>query len=396
MNRAGMNRAGRALDHRAATAVVLAIAVALVTLLLTGCAGDTSSDAQVLQIGVVAPFSGDYESLGRSVRDSVLLAAEAWNRQGGVLGFEIQVVLEDSACDYQGGREAAEAAIDLGAPFLIGAVCAGASEGVAQVATSSGVLQITPGSVNLDLTLDAEGVVRDLVYRIPSVDDDQGAVAARFALEQLGDKTAAVLYAEESVYGSVLAEAFVRAFEDGEGDVVKVQSYDQNTDLFFEALDAVREESPDVLYLPGYYDVINILVAQARQFGLLMPILGSDGWHSPGLDLTVTNGAYFTTHYLAEEPRGALQNWIRLYQTRYLVPPDALATMSYDAANLLFSAIEAAGTTDPVLVAQTMGAMVYEGVSGPITFDENHNPIRPLIVVRSDPAGLVYQGRFEP
>ncbi len=383
-----MDRVGRALGYRAA--------IAMAAVLLTGCAGDAAGDAMVLQIGVVAPFSGDYESLGRSVRDSVLLAAEAWNQQGGVLGFEVQVVLEDSSCGYQGGREAAEAAIDAGAPFLIGAVCAGASEGVAQVATNSGVLQITPGSVNLDLTLDAEGVVRDLVYRIPSVDDDQGAVAARFALEQLGDRTAAVLYAEGSVYGSVLAEAFVRAFEDGEGDVVKVQSYDQNTELFFDTLDAVREESPDVLYLPGYYDVINILVAQARQFGLLMPILGSDGWHAPGLDLTVTNGAYFTTHYLVEEPRGVLQNWIRLYQTRYLVPPDALATMSYDAANLLFSAIEAAGTTDPVLVAQTMGATVYEGVSGPITFDENHNPIRPLIVVRSDPAGLVYQGRFEP
>jgi len=393
-----MDRAGRALGYRAATAVAMSIAtaVAVATVLLTGCAGDGSSDAQVLQIGVVAPFSGDYESLGRSVRDSVLLAAEAWNRQGGVLGFEVQVVLEDSACDYQGGREAAEAAIDAGAPFLIGAVCASASEGVAQVATSSGVLQITPGSVNLDLTLDAEGKVRDLVYRIPSVDDDQGAVAARFALERLGDKTAAVLYAEGSSYGSALAQAFVRAFEDGEGDVVKVQSYNQNTDLYFESLDAVREESPDVLYLPGYSDVINILVAQARQFGLLMPILGSDGWHAPGLDLEVTSGAYFTTHYLAEEPRGVVRSWVQLYQARYLAPPDALATMSYDAANLLFSAIMTAGTTDPVLVAQTMGTMVYEGVSGTITFDENHNPVRPLIVVRSDPAGLVYQGRFDP
>jgi len=385
-----MNRAGRALGYRAATAVTM------VAVLLTGCVGDASSDTQVLQIGVIGPFSGDYESLGRSVRDGVLLAAEAWNQQGGVLGFEVQVVLEDSACDYQGGRAAAEAAIDAGAPFLIGAVCAGASEGVAQVATRSGVLQITPGSVNLDLTLDADEEVRDLVYRIPSVDDDQGAVAARFALEQLGHETAAVLYAADSTYGSALVRAFVRVFEEGEGDVVKVQSYDRNAELFFEALDAVRQESPDVLYLPGYYDVINILVAQARQFGLLMPIIGSDGWHAPGLDLTVASGAYFTTHYLLEEPRGVLQNWIRLYQARYLVPPDALATMSYDAANLLFSSIEAAGTTDPVLVAQAMGAMVYEGVSGPIVFDESHNPVRPLIVVRADPEGLVYQGRFEP
>jgi branched-chain amino acid transport system substrate-binding protein len=391
-----MNRAGRAHGHRSATAGALAITIVMVGLVLTGCAGDAAGDAQILRIGVVAPFSGDYESLGRSVRDSVLLAAEAWNQQGGVLGFEVQVVLEDSACDYQGGREAAEAAIDEGAPFLIGAVCAGASEGVAQVATRSGALQITPGSVNLDLTLDVAGEVRDLVYRIPSVDDDQGAVAARFALEQLGDKTAAVLYAEESAYGSALAQAFVRAFEAGEGDVVKVATYDQNAELFFEALDGVREQSPDVLYLPGYYDVINNLVAQARQFGLLMPILGSDGWHAPGLDLTVTDGAYYTIHYLAEEPRGVLQNWVQLYQTRYLVPPDALATMSYDAANLLFSSIEVAGTTDPVLVAQAMGAMVYEGVLGTIVFDENHNPIRSLIVMRADPEGLVYQGRFEP
>jgi len=391
-----MNRLAGALGPRAAGAVVAAIAGALGALLLTGCAGDAAGDAQVLQIGVVAPFSGDYESLGRSVRDSVLLAAEAWNRQGGVLGFEVQVVLEDSACDYQGGRTAAAAAIDAGAPFVIGAVCAGASEGVAQVATSAGVLQITPGSVNLDLTLDVEGEVRDLVYRIPSVDDDQGAVAARFALEQLGDKSAAVLYAEESVYGSALAHSFVRAFEAGEGEVVEITTYNQNAELFFEVLDGVREQSPDVLYLPGYYDVINVLVAQARQFGLLMPILGSDGWHAPGLDLTVTDGAYFTTHYLAEEPRGKVRSWVQLYQTRYLVPPDALATMSYDAANLLFSAIETAGTTDPVLVAQTMGTMEFEGVSGTIVFDENHNPVRPLIVMRADPAGLVYQGRFEP
>ncbi len=217
-----MNRAGRALGYRAATAVTMAISVAvaisvaMVAVLLTGCLGDASSDTQVLQIGVIGPFSGHYESLGRSVRDGVLLAAEAWNQQGGVLGFEVQVVLEDSACDYQGGRAAADAAIDAGAPFLIGAVCAGASEGVAQVATRSGVLQITPGSVNLDLTLDAEEEVRDLVYRIPSVDDDQGAVAARFALEQLGHETAAVLYAEDSTYGSALARAFVRVFEEGE------------------------------------------------------------------------------------------------------------------------------------------------------------------------------------
>ena len=380
--------------RRVTRSVMLAIVV--VALTTTACGAESADDVPVLRIGVLAPLSGDYEPLGHSVRDSVLLAAETWNREGGVLGFEVQIVLEDTACDYQGGRAAAEAAIDAGATFLIGAVCAGASEGVAQVAMASDVLQVTPGSVNLDLTLDVDGEVRDLVYRVPSVDDVQGAVAARFALERLNHETAAVLYAEDSVYGGALAQAFVAAFEAGDGEILEVQTYDQDAEVFFEVLDGVREASPEVLYLPGYYTVMNTLVAQARQFGLLMPVIGSDGWHAPGLDLDVAEGAYFTTHYLAEEPRSVVQSWVRLYQERYLVPPDALATMSYDAANLLFASIESAGTTDTSLVAQAMGEMEFEGGSGTFAFDEAHNPVRALIIMRVDPAGLVYQGRFEP
>jgi len=366
------------------------------TLLLIGCASPQADEPQVLTIGVVAPFSGDYAPLGQSVRDAVLIAAEEWNLEGGVLDYEIQVVLEDAACDYQTGRGAAEAAIDKGAPLIIGAVCAKASEGVAQIAMREGVLQITPGAVNLDLTLDIDGEVRPLVYRIPSVDDDQGRAMARFAQEQLGSDTAAVLYAEESAYGAALAQAFVEAFEAADGEVLDVETYDPDAELFFEALDGAREASPDVLYLPGYHTVANTLVAQARQYGLLMTFLGSDGWHSAALDRDATLGAYITTHYFPEEPGFLLSRWVRTYEERYLAAPDALATMSYDAANLLFTAIEAAATTDPVLVAQAMEGITYEGVAGTFTFDEAHNPVRSVIVMRVDTRGFVYQGRYAP
>ncbi|MBN1248687.1 MAG: hypothetical protein JXC32_13595, partial [Anaerolineae bacterium] len=72
----------------------------------------------------------------------------------------------------------------------------------------------------------------------------------------------------------------------------------------------------------------------------------------------------------------------------------ALATMSFDAANLLFASIETAGILEPSLAAQALRDMSFEAVSGPITFDAAHNPVKPLIVLRVATTGFIFQGRF--
>jgi branched-chain amino acid transport system substrate-binding protein len=361
---------------------------------LQGCGLEPPEEPDTLKIGVVAPFSEDYALLGERVRNGVLLAAEAWNGQGGLNGKMIELVLKDSYCTYAGGRTAAQDAIADGALFIIGAVCASASEGVAQVASAAGVLQISPASVNRDLTLDAQGTVRPLVFRVPAMDPDQGRVAARYALEQMGAKKAGLLYAEQGSYAIGLAGAFRAAFEEGGGVIVASKSYDQNAVTFYDSLEVVRDAAPDVLYIPGYHTVINQLVAQARGFGLLQPILGSDGWDAPGLDLAVVNGSVYTSHFYAEEAQPIVQAWNELYETRYLGPPDALATLSYDAANLLFTAIAEAGIAEPLIVAGVLEAISFEGVSGAWTYDEAHNPRRSVIVLRAENGQVVWEGRY--
>jgi ABC-type branched-subunit amino acid transport system substrate-binding protein len=112
------------------------LAAALLVGLLLGCSRNPQQEALSLRIGVIAPLSGDYVALGNSVRNGAVLAAETWNALGGILGQPIQLVLEDSKCDYLEGRNAAQAALDKSAVFVIGAVCATASEGVAQVVSS--------------------------------------------------------------------------------------------------------------------------------------------------------------------------------------------------------------------------------------------------------------------
>ena len=363
---------------------------------LSACGPGRQPDVASLKIGVVGPFEGELAALGASMRDGVLLATEQWNAAGGLLGQPIELVVKDSACDYQRGRAAAQEAIDEGVAFIIGALCADASEGVAQVVSQAGVLQITPGSVNLDLTLDAEGEVRPLVFRMPFVDNDQGTVAARFALNDLGATTAGMLYAEESVYGSALAGAFQAAFEAGGGDVVAVETYDQDSLLFYEELEEMREANPDVLYFPGYHDVANRLVTQARSFGLLQPVLGSDGWDSPDLDIAAARSLYLTTHFFAAEPRTQVRTWVDAFEARFQRVPDALAALSYDAADLLFSAIDETGLADPAFVAETLMTIEFDGVTGPCTFDAVHNPIKPVTVLRFEGGQFLFEGRFSP
>jgi len=370
------------------------IGVLLVGFLLVGCDSTPQQAPEVLTIGVVAPLEGEYGDLGRSVRNGVVPAAEAWNAAGGALGREIQLVLRDSRCDFLEGRAAAQAVLDEGALFVIGAVCADASEGVAQVVSEAGALQISPASVAAGLTLDADQEVRPLVFRMPVIDVDQGTIAAVFAREVLGAQRVGIVRASGSTYGNTLATAFQVAFEEAGGEVVIQSTYDQNAPTFFEALEPVRDANPDLLYLPGYHTVANLLVAQARSFGLLQPILGSDGWDSHALDLGAVEGAYYPTHFYADEPSTAVRSWVELYEQRYLAVPDAPATLSYDAANMLFTAIQETGSFEPLFVAQTLASLTFEGVSGTTVFSAVHNPVRTMVVVRVEGGRLAYVGRF--
>lgn len=384
---------GRAFRLGAAGMLLLALC-----LFLTACSGQESSvEPDTLKIALIAPFSGDFEPLGRSVYNGAVLAVEEWNQRGGFLGQPVQVVLFDSQCDYKTGVQVAKDAIeDQGLQLIIGAVCAKATEGVAQIADREEVLQISPAAVNPDLTLDIEEELRPLVFRVPFVDPEQGKAAAQFALKTLDAETAALIYDESSFYGAALASAFAEAFSAGQGEIVAEELYDREEVSYFDLLEDVREAEPDVLYVPGYYDVVVKLVSQARAFGLLQPVIGSDGWDSPELDLRAVGNSYFTAHYFSGEPRDAVRLWEQRYIARYIVPPDVLATLSYDAVNILARAIKQSSSTDPENVAETMESMAFEMISGPLVYDNLHNPIKSVLLLQVQGDEVVYVDRILP
>lgn len=350
-----------------------------------------SDNPAILTIAVIGPFSGDISLLGQSLRNGIVLATEEQNARGGVLGRRVQLKLFDSACDFETARNVAlEAIRDEGAYAILGAVCGDASEGVAQIASNEGVLLINPASVNADLTLDPYGDLRPYVYSVPFIDSAQGVVLAHLALDRLEAKTASILVARNSPYESTLADAFSETFTENGGEILLRESYDRMEETYYDALTELRDAKADIIYLPGYYDVVNKLAAQARVYGVNQLILGSDGWHSAALDPTYIEGCYFTSHYCECAPSHEIREWVDAYEARFLVKPDTIATLSYDATNILFTAIEHAGTVDSFVLAQSMETMTFNTLLGELTFDESHHPVKPVIILQIRDGAVVY------
>ena len=373
---------------------ILAVVVILATM-VAAC----KPAPKALKVAILAPLSGDVATFGQSTRDGALLAIDEWNAKGGVLGRKIEAVVEDSQCEAEPAASAANKVINQDqVKFIIGEVCSKASIPVSEIVDATGgkVLQISPTSTNPKVTIREDGSAKPTVFRACFEDSFQGIVAATFALKELNAKTAAVLLDQGNDYVRGLAEFFRDAFEAGGGQVVVWETYTAGDTDFSAILTKVKDANPDVLYLPDYYSTVNVIAAQANQMGIKAVKLGGDGWDSPQLDKVATAGGFHTNHYAPEDPRPVVQEFVKKYQARYGSVPDALATLAYDAANILFSAIQQAGTDDPLKVAQTMEKGTFSVVSGDIVFNEQHNPKKCLVILEVQPEGFSYKSTVCP
>jgi branched-chain amino acid transport system substrate-binding protein len=376
------------------TRVILIAALLVSILALSACQGGGNT----VKVAILAPLSGDVATFGESTRDGVLLAVKEWNEDGGVLGKEIEVVVEDSQCSAEAAVSAANKVIDQdGVQFIIGEVCSSASIPVSEIVTEKEVLQISPTSTNPSVTLNEDGSTKPTVFRACFIDPFQGSVAAKFAMENLGAQTAAVFLDQGNDYVRGLAEVFINEFSAMGGEVVVEESYTAEDQDFSAILTKVKDAGPDVLYLPDYYSTVNLIAAQAQERGIEAALMGGDGWDSSDLDLSVVEGGYYTNHFSPDDTRAIVQDFVSKYEDEYGSTPDALAALAYDAANILFqSMVDADSVTDPNAVADAMESGSFQVVSGDISYDEYHNPVKAAVVLKVEGGEVQYTDTIAP
>ncbi len=346
----------------------------------TGPTGDT------IKVGVYGDTTGATSSFGQSTKNGIQLAFDEINAGGGVNGKKLEMIFEDD----QGTPEKAKTVISKlinqdKVVAVLGEVASSNSLAAAPVAQEAKIPMITPSSTNPKVT-----EVGDYISRVCFIDPFQGSVMAKFAANTLKAKTAAILGDNSSDYSKGLTKFFEEEFTKLGGKVITKQTYAQKDQDFKAQLTQMRDQKPDVIYVPGYYGEVGIIAKQARELGMNQPLLGGDGWDSPELwklGGAALKPAYISNHYSADNPAPEIQNFVKAYQAKFSVAPDSLAALAYDSAKVLADAIKRAGGTDSVKLKDAINATKdFKGVTGVISLDGSRNAVKSAVVLELNPA----------
>lgn len=373
--------------------LVAAIILSAAVLTLISC-----GQAEPLKVAILAPLSGSNPTFGSSTRDGALLAIEEWNAKGGVLGRKIVPIVEDSQCKADAAVNAANKVINQDmVHYIIGEVCSSASIPVSEIADAKKVVQISPTSTNLEVTIDKNGKAKPYIFRACYIDPFQGKILGNFAFNRLKAKNAFLMYDQGNDYTKGLSEAFESTFLGLGGKIVGKETYTAKDSDFSAILAKIKDSKPDVVCLPDYYNVVSLVTKQAKEKGINVPFVGGDGWDSPDLDKAAADGCYYTNHYAPDDMRPEVQNLLKAYGAKYKgVVPDALAVLAYDATNLLLQAIKNVNADDTSKVKTELEKISFNGVSGKIAMDAQHNPIKSLTILAVKGGKIVFDSVVQP
>lgn len=361
--------------------VAALLAAVLVGAGISGCGGSTS-----IQIGVNAELTGSVPVVGQSCKNAALMAEAEINAAGGLeVGgkkYEVKMLVEDNEDKAESAAAAAQKLINQNQVLaMIGANASRNAIPAASVAESAKVPMISPWSTNVKLT---QG--KKYVFRACFIDDFQGVVCAKFSLNNLGARTAAVLYDVASEYNKGIAEVYKKSFEENGGQIVAFETYTTGDKDFSAQLTKIVAANPDVLFLPNYYSEVPLQVQQARRVGYQGKFLGSDSWGSAEiitLGGTDMEGSYFSTHYASDIATERAQKFISAYKAKYNSVPDDVAALTYDAVQLLCQAIKAAGKIEREAVREALSKVErFEGVTGQMQFKGSGDPIKSAVIIQ--------------
>ncbi len=373
----------------------LSLAAAL-GLLLAGCPPPpaprpgTPGGAQTLRIGHFASLTGTTAMFGQTTDNGVKLAAEELTQAG---PYRIEVTTLDDASQQQQAPLVVSRLINqYQVHALVGEVASSRSIAAAPVADAQRVPMVSPSSTNPDVTVDPRtGKVRPYVFRVCFTDPFQGAVIARFVREHLKLTRAAILKDVRNAYSVGLADGFRRRFREMGGVIVTEEAYSEGDSDFRGQLTKIQGQNPEVLVVPGYYREAGLIVQQARQLGLKVPVVGGDGWDSPTLTDVgpqYFTDCYFSNHFSPDEMRPEVEAFVQAYQRKYGEVPNALAALGYDAVRLVVDAARRAGALDRKALRDAIEATKdFPGVTGRISIDAQHNAVKPAVVVKVDTTG---------
>lgn len=355
----------------------------MVSVLVTACSGTATNE---IRIGINYELSGDVATYGQSSVEGIEMAIEEINAAGGINGKKIVPIKYDNKSEPAEATTLANKLITQDKVIaILGPATSGAFKAEIPVANKNKI-PVASGSATADDVTVSDNGVQEYAFRVCFNDSFQGTVMANFAYENLSARKAVIIMDSSSDYGKGLAKNFKETFTAAGGSIVAEEAYVAGDTDFNAILTKIKGLDYDAIYIPGYYNEAGLIIKQARALGITAPIMGADGFDSPILlelaGASALNDVYFTNHYSSLDQDPVVLEFIDSFRKKYGKEPDAFNALGYDLAKFVADAIGRADKLTGEAVKEALEATEgFVGVTGTLSVDENHNPVKSIVVI---------------
>lgn len=359
-----------------------------------GGANTSFASGKPIKVGVVFPMTGPIASFGQSAWKGATIAE---SMEPTVLnGRKIKLILLDNKGDKVETANAVSRLIYQDKVVaILGAIASGNTLSGAPIVEKAHVAMLSSASTNPLVT---KG--KKFVSRACFIDPFQGSVAAKYAINVLHAKTAAVVVDMAQDYSVGLARFFMQTFKKMGGKVV-AQTFIQTGDQDFSAqIAAIKPYHPDIIYMPTYYQELAIFARQARQYDLKQVILAGDGAAEEALIKIggkAVEGLTLTNHFDPHATSTPLsEKFVKNYKAKYNETPSAMAALGGEVYFMMANAINNAKSTNRIKINKALRATKdFKGVTGIITL-KNGDPIKSAVIQKVKNGKFVYVTTVNP
>lgn len=351
--------------------IAAAGAAASAALLLASCSGGVSgggggSEDGPIKLGMLAPFSGSEAAFGDYMKNGAELAINEINDDGGVNGRQLELVVEDDACDATTAVDAAQKLVTAGVEASVGGYCSGSTLPTLPVFADADIPMVIPAA-------NSNAIVGQGAFMINGTGAQQAEAAVTYANE-LGVTTVAAIN-DQTDYSKDLSDTFIADASDDGFEVVLDGAVNPDDKDFSANVKAVVDADPEYVYWTGYYQAGGLLVRQLREAGFDGVILVGDGTVDAQFAEIAGDGftddVYGTFTKTPDMLEGA-DDWITAYEEISGGDgPGPYSIQAYDAVRVVAEGMGAAGSTDGAAVNDAIAEIDgLELSSGPLKFTD--------------------------
>jgi branched-chain amino acid transport system substrate-binding protein len=320
-----------------------------------------------IKIGLIQPMTGSVAYNGLADVNGSKLAVEQRNKQGGVLGKKIELVIEDGQCQPATSVNALEKLVQKDKVVAVsGAFCSSATAAIMPVAEKYRTPLITGVSSKADLT--EKGL--KYFFRAAETDALLAEAFSRIIADQLKLKTVAYVGVNDD-WGRGGVDAFSKNLSALGAKTVMTEYFDHGATDFYTLLAKLRTAKPDGVFVAAETQDGSILVKQLKEMGIQAKVFGVGSWATPdfiGLTGDASDGIYAAVPYVSALSTQRNQAFVKDYTAAYKQPPGKYSAAGFNATNILMDAIARANSTDADKIRDALQKTDYTGPNGSFRF----------------------------